>query len=86
MKLLLIITLFTGTKDPWFARDKVRHFAVSYVITRSLIHYRQKKEIAFGITFSLGLIKEIYDKKIKKSFFSYKDLVWDLAGVGLALI
>jgi uncharacterized protein YfiM (DUF2279 family) len=39
---------------------------------------------AIVVTLSVG--KEVYDKRVKKTFFSFKDLVYDLAGVALGLL
>ncbi|MGB9824549.1 MAG: hypothetical protein ACPLN0_00280 [Candidatus Hydrothermia bacterium] len=45
-----------------------------------------KKNQTFGVVVSLSLAKEIYDLKVKKTFFSVKDLFYDIAGITLGLL
>lgn len=77
-------------KDTWFGEDKFFHFSVSSLLVGSSYHLlkcrleKDKKTSAcFSLTgtFLIGISKEIYDKKIKKEFFSYKDLIYDLLGI-----
>ena len=80
--------------DRWFARDKLEHFGasvflsgVSYSIFRDFYHNDRESSVFFsaGLTFSLGLGKELYDQKTPRERFSYKDLVADILGMGLGL-
>lgn len=78
-------------KDNWFSEDKFFHFSVSALLVGSSYHFlkcrlEKNKEISTTLsltsTFLLGIFKEIYDKKIKKKYFSYKDLIFDVLGIG----
>jgi len=82
--------------DHWFSRDKYQHFTISafYTLGTATIlnrHFEQPHGgsigIAAGFTFSLGLGKEIADKRKQTETSSIKDLIWDAAGVltGVAL-
>jgi putative lipoprotein len=80
--------------DRWLAWDKVEHFGisaylsfVSYKIYHDFYHNHKESSLYFssGLTFSLGLGKEIYDEKTPNGKFSYKDLVADILGIGLGL-
>ncbi len=82
--MIFLIVFSFETKDEWFSRDKFKHFFSSYIIY-SFIRERQDKEISIPITFAIGLSKEIYDG-FRKEKFSYKDLVWNVLGIGLGLI
>jgi putative lipoprotein len=82
------------TSDRWLARDKLEHFGVSAflsVLSYRVYHdfYNKDKESSLcfscGLTFSLGLGKEIYDKKKPGGKFSYKDLVADILGLAAGL-
>jgi uncharacterized protein YfiM (DUF2279 family) len=82
------------TCDRWLAWDKVEHLGisaylsvVSYKIYHDFYHNRKKSSLYFsgGLTFSLGLGKEVYDEKRPNGKFSYKDLVADVLGIGLGL-
>ncbi|MFQ6002704.1 MAG: hypothetical protein ACE5KJ_03070 [Candidatus Zixiibacteriota bacterium] len=82
------------TSDRWWARDKVEHFGVSaylsfvsYKIYHDFYHNHKESSLYFsgGLTFSLGLGKEVYDEKRTNGKFSYKDLVADILGIGVGL-
>jgi uncharacterized protein YfiM (DUF2279 family) len=81
--------------DKWWGKDKVKHFVlsaflagVSYKIYHNKLHNRKEHSLYFssGFTFSLGLGKEIYDETRPQKKFSYKDLVYDLLGIGVGLL
>jgi uncharacterized protein YfiM (DUF2279 family) len=87
---LLLLLIFTfpkiswGREDPWWAKDKVQHFALSYISTNFL---RSKylgepfnRKEAFLLTLSLGVGKELWDRFVRKKEFSFKDLCYDLLG------
>ena len=94
MKFFLAFTLFTGgppqakPADPWFAIDKLEHFAASAII-QSWAHttlrasgssYGQASWGAAAITASAGIGKELWDRT-HHGDFSYRDLAAD--GTGL---
>jgi uncharacterized protein YfiM (DUF2279 family) len=85
IKVLLVFAL-AASGDPWWGKDKCRHFATAYILTRSVHQAGVKKHYSAGIVLGLSISKEVYDKKIKKSIFSFKDLVYDIAGVTLGLL
>ena len=76
-------------RDRWFALDKAHHFTTSAVLT-GLGYYAARQEAGFdtrfaagasaGVSISLGIGKECYDKK-----FSCKDLLADILGTAAGL-
>jgi uncharacterized protein YfiM (DUF2279 family) len=75
--------------DPWLSQDKFLHFSVSAAITG--ISYRMNartfdmelntaKTVSVSFTTLIGIGKELFDKKTK-GHFSWKDLLWDGAGI-----
>jgi putative lipoprotein len=81
--------------DRWLAPDKGKHFMASLYSTVLIAKLsentfgadkNQASGIAIGFTISLGITKELMDKKSSGSFFSWKDLVADLAGITAGLI
>jgi putative lipoprotein len=78
-----------GEKDSWFSKDKYQHFALSvcYSAGTTIIahrHFEMSKSkspvVGFGITVSLGAIKEGLDYASRKGTPSAKDFIWDIAG------
>lgn len=81
--------------DKWWGMDKAKHFlvsaflaGVSYKIYHDELHNKKEHSLYFsaGFTFSLGLGKEICDETKPKKKFSYKDLLYDLLGIGVGLL
>lgn len=74
--------------DNWFGEDKMRHFLVSSAIGAVFTKIAANngtapcKSVFIGISASMaiGSGKEWYDKNIRKTYFSWKDMVWDIAG------
>lgn len=75
-------------EDSWFTKDKYAHFVLSGV-TSAAIAKAAKEDgrdncdaalIGFGITLSFGAAKESYDKRIKKTLYSFHDMAWNFAG------
>ena len=78
--------------DKWFAEDKLRHFAFSYVITagtaaaaRTVTGRSESVAIGAAIGMAAGIAKELYDKKTNRSA-SFRDLLWDVAGVSVGVL
>jgi uncharacterized protein YfiM (DUF2279 family) len=80
--------------DKWIAWDKLEHLGISAFFSATLynvshdFYYNDRKSslyLSSGLTFSLGLGKEFYDRDIRKTRFSYKDLTADILGIGLGL-
>lgn len=81
--------------DPWFGKDKIDHFLTSaflvgmaYHSSRDYFQRRHQPSLNFAVGFSIGIGigKEIWDKTSKKGNPSYRDLLADLAGVGLGFL
>ncbi|HED09138.1 MAG TPA: DUF2279 domain-containing protein [Caldithrix abyssi] len=84
----------SARQDPWLAKDKAQHFFGSFFITglnlqllqRAGVRQKASRQIAAGLSFSIGLGKEIRDGRQKNNIFSIPDLIADVAGIGLALL
>ena len=80
-------SLTTG-RDPWLGRDKGQHFAAAFLISAgggSMLRQNGMDAsdagfAGFGVALSMGLGKEWYDRSVRRSFWSWRDLVWDVAG------
>ena len=83
-------TVEHAAKDKWIAIDKVQHFSysclislgVQYVLVNKLeMNEDSAMPLSMAMSFSLGIIKELRDKKSKDGFFSRKDLVANGFGI-----
>jgi uncharacterized protein YfiM (DUF2279 family) len=81
--------------DKWWGKDKAKHLLVSaflagtcYRIYHNQLHNKKEHSLYFstGLTLSLGLGKEIYDQTRPQKKFSYKDLIYDILGIGVGLL
>ncbi len=77
--------------DAWIAEDKLQHFALSfaavqmgYGVARGALDRRTAVPVAAGAGLLLGVAKEVRDQRTGGRF-SLMDLVWDAAGVALAV-
>lgn len=74
--------------DLWWGDDKAKHFAVCGLAgAAGALAARQADGsdgqafgIGMGVAVGLGVGKETYDDRVKGTYFSGKDLVWDLLG------
>jgi len=75
-------------EDNWWGEDKAAHFILSGV-TSAVIAKAAKDDgqdncdaalIGITVTLSLGAAKESYDKRYKKTLYSSRDMIWNLAG------
>ncbi len=75
--------------DPWLGVDKGLHFVGSLMATvavsksmQRFAAYPASRSVAygFGVSMSLGTVKEIWDSRRPGHFFSIRDLTADLAG------
>ena len=82
-------------QDSFYAPDKVQHFLVSGVLTvfgtkllQNDLNFSKSKGRNFsaGFTFSLGVLKELRDSRQKQNHFCWKDLIADMAGIGMGLV
>lgn len=74
--------------DPFFAKDKVKHFAFGFFSTHFVyqemkfeMKAKEKESLMFSIAIPiiLSFTKEFKDKK-DYGLFSFKDLFWGIAG------
>lgn len=93
--LAIKVAPYKSFNDPWIAKDKAQHFLGSFIATgvstlslQRFTDLNKEKSLHLGVSFSftLGLGKELYDSTKKNNFFSYKDLIADLLGIGLAVV
>ena len=80
--------------DEWASHDKFLHFSVStalsgfsyyYLISHSTTANTDAQLYSLSLGAFAGLAKEIYDSKTK-GCFSWKDIVWDGAGLCVAFL
>ena len=79
---------FQRPGDPWWGPDKARHFAVSAALAAGMAYAVARDEesdpdavaAGFALAAGAGTAKEIYDARAKRTYFSGKDLVWNLVG------
>jgi uncharacterized protein YfiM (DUF2279 family) len=77
--------------DRWVAQDKVRHLGMSFAATSfayggaRTVADADAAFIAAALTaLALGIGKEVHDVRAGR-WFSFKDMVWNAAGVTLGL-
>ena len=82
-------------EDKWFSVDKLHHFSYSLSISTILFHvrycqngwsYEPARNLAIGVTISLGVLKELHDWKVRHIYMSYKDIVAVILGVTVAYV
>jgi len=79
--------------DQWIAEDKARHMFTSMALVNfaaagaRIIGMDNKDALVPAIagTAAVGILKEVYDKRVGKPF-SFRDLAWDAVGIGLGAI
>ena len=91
----LLLLVFPFAMDGWFGADKLKHFFMSAFIQSMAYSSARAAGVshdgafvsATAATVGFGVGREIYDGRVKRAF-SYKDLVWDGAGLaaGMALV
>jgi len=83
----------TAPPDNWFGSDKLKHFfiaaftqTVAYsAFQAARVHHDQALVGAWAVTATVSVAKEIRDRR-SYGLFSYRDLVWDAAGAGVATL
>ena len=80
------------SKDLWLARDKFYHLTASVILTG--ICFEGYDQMGFGTAqartyavlsaLAVGILKEERDRH--RSYFSWKDLVADILGIGLGVL
>lgn len=79
---------FRQPGDAWWGPDKAKHFTASFVLaagTSAALKSSSESEAtasAGGLlaASATGTAKEVYDQNIKRTYFSGKDMVWNLVG------
>ena len=80
--------------DLWAGKDKYKHFLLSgfwsgfsYLLCHRHFNYSEEKSLLLsgGVVLSLGLSKEVRDGFQADNRFSYKDLLFDVVGIGCGL-
>ena len=83
-------TLKKKSGDSWIGRDKGLHLVGSMISTIAISKtsqtffnnsHDQSLKLGIGVTFGLGLGKELWDSTKKNNKFSYKDLTADIVGI-----
>ena len=80
-------------RDSWFGADKIKHFFMSAFIESLTfsglqavgVHRNAAFAGAIGAVAAAGIAKEMHDKRTR-GLFSVRDLSWDAAGAGAALL
>ena len=74
-------------RDDWLGEDKFKHFAMSYMITatsfgvaRTVADRDATLTAGIALGAAAGILKELYDKRDKRRI-SFRDLLWDAAGI-----
>ncbi|HEU0298371.1 MAG TPA: hypothetical protein VFR37_02930 [Longimicrobium sp.] len=81
-------------RDPWFSEDKFKHFATTFLVTSLAasgaraagLDHDTSLYVGAGTGATVGIAKELNDRRREGSTASFKDIVWDLAGVGAATV
>ena len=85
----------TERVDKWLAIDKLQHFSYSCLISLGcqylLVNKNSNTEeeslpISSALSFSAGLLKELDDNRRESGFFSWKDMVANIAGITVAAV
>ncbi|KKQ55373.1 MAG: hypothetical protein US74_C0033G0006 [Parcubacteria group bacterium GW2011_GWA2_38_13] len=68
-------------------KDKVKHGAASFIIFTVVAIITKNLVFSFIATYSLGIIKEIYDQIRQKNtpIQSFQDIVSDMVGIVLGI-
>jgi uncharacterized protein YfiM (DUF2279 family) len=82
----------TIAQDRLLGEDKMKHFALSYMITvstfgaaRTVTDHDASVLTGAALGAAAGIVKEIYDKRNDQSA-STRDLLWDAAGVAVGVL
>lgn len=80
-----------GPDDAWFGPDKAKHVAVTAGIGAGVVFASPDLDdedaaaAGFAAAMTAGVAKEWYDNDVKKTCFSWKDLVWDFIGASIGI-
>lgn len=90
---LALAMSLTAPPDNWFGSDKLKHFfiaaftqTVAYsALQAARVHHDEALVGAWAVTATVSVAKEVHDRR-SYGLFSYRDLVWDAAGAGVATL
>jgi uncharacterized protein YfiM (DUF2279 family) len=94
--ILFLCLSFGGPQQPqpdrFFGEDKFKHFITSFIVTSLAasgaraagLDHDTSLWVGAGTGATVGIAKELSDRRREGSTASFKDIVWDLAGVGAA--
>ena len=90
---LALAMSLTAPPDNWFGSDKLKHFFVA-AFTQTVaysafqaarVNHNEALVGAWAVTATVSVAKEMHDRR-SYGLFSYRDLVWDAAGAGVATL
>jgi len=81
------VVALLGWPQSWFGADKLKHFTLSAFVHSATFSLARAARIdraasqwtAAGTTMTIGVLKEMHDRRSNKPF-SVQDLLWDAAG------
>jgi putative lipoprotein len=90
---LALAMSLTAPPDNWFGSDKLKHFfiaaftqSVAYsALQAARVNHDEALVGAWAVTATVSVAKEVHDRR-SYGLFSYRDLVWDAAGAGVATL
>ena len=90
---LALAMSLTAPPDNWFGSDKLKHFfiaaftqSVAYsALQAARVHHDEALVGAWAVSATVSVAKEVHDRR-SYGLFSYRDLVWDAAGAGVATL
>jgi|GEM_PF-668221 len=79
---------FNRPGDDWFANDKAMHFGAAAMLSGGTTLACEKDNpdddgniaIGVGVAMAFGAGKEWYDLSVKRTYWSWKDFIWDAVG------
>ncbi len=93
--LIIMLLLCQPLFSDWFSSDKVMHFAGStyltywnYSFSRDMMNFSHDDAMLYsiGFTLALGSGKELSDKYLKTTGWSWKDMLYNCAGIITGMI
>ena len=95
--LFLMLFLISGlsAQSPWTGKDKAMHLIGStylvywnYHLNREVLNQQHTNSmfLAVSLTSFTGTGKEITDRYVKKTKFSWQDMVYNAAGIAVGVI
>ena len=75
------------SQDQWFGQDKVLHMtgSVGLVLGLNEIGGINTQSALIG-TFTIGMLKEVYDKRYGSGCFSFKDIIANSIGIVIGFL